>query len=75
MYVFIYVFIYEYMYVYMYVCMYVYVCMQSNALPTELFDIFCLFLSRITQLQQCVHLLLYSSVGKRNDHEQALIET
>ena len=55
----------------MYVCI-----LQSNTLPTELsiFVMFSIFLSQMKQLEQCVHLLLYLSIGKWEKLILALIE-
>ena len=67
---------YVYMYVYMYVCMYTYVYLQSKAIPTELSILWLnsSFLSRITQLEQCVSSPFVFVYRKVEWTDQALIE-
>ena len=75
------------MYVYMYMCLYIYlyvmyvrtyVCMHVFC-NQKLYQLSCSFLkfislSRMRQLEQCVHLLLCSSIGKWKPGKNAIIE-
>ena len=55
------------MYVMIYVCCYICICICNHKLRQMSFykrNICTIFLSRMRQLEQCVQLLLYSSIGK-----------